>query len=258
MLFASIVAAFFYAAAPVRAAPSARSARLSLAPSVVMLHAHFGQSMTQSIALDNQTGQGFAFDLQADDVVVRDHRRVYVPAGKTPNSIAATAMFLQRSGYVAPNSQQTITVRLTIPQRTNVRAVVIYFRSKRIIADHGLVSLNASLGALITFVLTQNIAVAAGPVHSAPPTASRNLRVEEELTNTGSEPIVPTGVAAIVTPSGALVAKVPFTQQRLLPGERLSFPAEYGGRLPPGSYRVLCSFEFEGRTLTTSGALRVR
>jgi len=45
--------------------------------------------------------------------------------------------------------------------------------------------------------------------------------------------------------------------QRLLPGERLEFSAEYPGELPPGNYRVLCSFQFEGKTLTSEASFEV-
>ena len=58
--------------------------------------------------------------------------------------------------------------------------------------------------------------------------------------------------------AGALAGKATFSAQRLLPGERLEFSAEYPGDLPPGNYRALCSFQFDGKTLTSEGAFEVK
>ena len=43
----------------------------------------------------------------------------------------------------------------------------------------------------------------------------------------------------------------------LLPGERLEFRAEYPDQLQPGAYRALCSFQFEGKTLTSVADFKV-
>jgi hypothetical protein len=113
------------------------------------------------------------------------------------------------------------------------------------------------VGSLITFILSDNIVVQAEPVRVHAATASENLKIVEALKNVGSEPAVPDGVAAFVDASGVLVAKIPFPSQRLLPGERLEFTAEYAGRLKPGAYHVLCTFSYEGKALTNSAEMRV-
>ena len=231
---------------------------LSLSPSVVILKSTFGQTIKQSIGLNNGTSQGLDFEMIADDVVVKNGKRVFVAAGELPHSIAATAVFSERSGHVAAGASQAIQVLLTIPNQTTIRAVAIYFRSKHVVVEHGTVSITATVGSLITFILSDNIAVQAEPVHVHPATASENLKLVEALKNTGSEPVVPDGVAAFVDASGSLVAKIPFQSQRLLPGERLEFTAEYAGRLKPGAYHVLCTFSYEGKALTNSAEMRVR
>jgi hypothetical protein len=68
---------------------------------------------------------------------------------------------------------------------------------------------------------------------------------------------LPEGAAAILNSAGALVGKATFDPQRLLPGERLEFSAEYPGDLPAGTYRALCSFQFEGKTVTNEAAFEV-
>jgi hypothetical protein len=244
-------------AAQAQQPPSASSPpSLSLAPAVVILHAKFGQSVTETITLNNGTNQGLDFDMSAQDVIVKNGKRVFVPAGELPNSIASSAVFSLRSGFVDAQSEKAVQVILTVPAATNIRAVVVAFRSKHYVPSHSMVSLNASLGSLVTFVLSDDVALEAEPVHVHPATGSTNLKVIEAFKNTGSEPVVPVGVAAFIDAGGALAAKLPFQAQRLLPGERLEFTAEYAGRLKPGTYRVLCSFAFEGKNVTSTGEFR--
>ena len=53
-----------------------------------------------------------------------------------------------------------------------------------------------------------------------------------ELRNSGSEPVIPKGVIVVLNASGKRVAKASFSNQRLLPGERLIFAATNPAQLP--------------------------
>src|SRR5579884_1161347 len=70
---------------------------LSLSPAVVMTKGGYGQSVTQTMVLTNGTSRPMAFDMMAEDAIVRDGKRVFVPAGELPGSIAATAIFSKQS-----------------------------------------------------------------------------------------------------------------------------------------------------------------
>jgi hypothetical protein len=236
--------------------PNASSPSVSLAPAVLVIHSKFGQAVTETVTMTNGTAHVLNFDMDAQDVIVKNGKRVFVPAGQLPNSIAASAVFSRRSGTVQPGSEESVQVILTVPAATSIRACIVSFHSKHVAMARNAVSLSASLGSLMTFVLTDAIVVEPGAVRVRAATASANLKVVESLKNTGAEPVVPTGVVAFVDAGGALAAKIPFDAQRLLPGEDLEFSATYAGRLKPGLYRVLCSFEFEGKTLTTTGEFR--
>lgn len=228
-------AAWTYAAA---AAP-----RLALAPAVIPVTTKFGQTVRESVTLDNQTPTGIPFSMSAEDVLVRNGKRTFVQAGQTPGSIAATAVFSQRSGYIAARSQQTVEVLLTVPVTTKVRGVVVFFRSNRVLTQSG-VMLNASLGALVTFTLTGDVHLDAETPRITPATESENLRISDLLVNTGREPLVAAGVAAILSARGALIARIPFSSTRFMPGERLRLAAEYAGTLRPGRYRAICTFTY--------------
>src|SRR5215467_1974260 len=143
---------------PVPPAPEAAKPSISLSPAVVMAKGNFGQGLTQTLTLSNQTGRDFAFELLAEDVVVKDGKRVFVPAGETPNSIAATAVFSQKTVLVKPFSSAAVDVRLTIPAQTDLRAIVAIFRgTDKLQTSSDSVGMTASLGTLITFNLTANV-----------------------------------------------------------------------------------------------------
>lgn len=244
--------------ATVAAAPEATKPSISLSPAVIMAKGNFGQGLTQTLTLTNQTGRDFAFDLVAEDVIIKDGKRIFVPAGETPNSIAATAVFSQKTVVVKSFSSATVDVRLTLPAQTDIRAVVAMFRgTDKLPTSTSSVGMTASLGALLTFNLTNNVKLQPEAVRVNPASDTANMTIAQWIANTGAEPALPEGTAAVLNASGSLVGKATFAAQRLLPGERLEFSAEYPADLAPGKYRVLCSYQFEGKTLTSEGAFEV-
>lgn len=231
---------------------------ISLSPAVVMAKGSFSQTLAQTLTLTNQTARDFAFEMVAEDVLIKDGKRVFVPAGETLNSIASSAVFAQKTVLVKPFSSASVDVRLTLPAQTNLRAVVAMFRgTDKLPSSSGAVGMTASLGSLITFNLTDNVKLQPEPVRVTAASESANMKIAQWISNPGTEPVLPEGAAAVLNSSGALVGKAIFDPQRLLPGERLEFSAEYPGDLPPGNYRALCSFQFEGKTLTTEAAFEV-
>jgi hypothetical protein len=194
----------------------------------------------------------------AEDVLIKDGKRVFVAAGEAPNSIAATAVFTQKTVLVKPFSSVSVDVRLTLPAQTNIRAVVAMFRgTDKLPSSSGAVGMTASLGALITFNLTDNVKLQPEPVRVIPASESANMKIAQWISNAGTEPVLPEGAAVVLNSGGSLAGKAVFDPQRLLPGERLEFSAEYPGELPIGHYRALCSFQFEGKTLTSEAAFEV-
>lgn len=231
---------------------------ISLSPAVVMARGAFGQGLVQTLTLSNQTNTDFAFDLVAEDVVIQKGQRVYVPAGETEHSIAATALFTQNTVVVKAHTASTVDVRLTIPADTKIRAIVAFFRgANRLATSSTSVGVTASLGALLTFNLTDNVKLQPESVQVKPATETANLAVSQWMMNAGTEPVLPEGTAVILNSAGSLVGKTTFQPQRLLPGERLQFTADFPEQLAAGDYKVLCSFQFEGRTLTSDASFKV-
>src|SRR5690349_13041229 len=72
-------------AAPSAAVQPADKPSISLTPAVVMAKGSFSQTLSQTLTLTNQTARDFAFEMVAEDVVVKDGKRIFVTAGETPN-----------------------------------------------------------------------------------------------------------------------------------------------------------------------------
>jgi hypothetical protein len=231
---------------------------ITLSPAVVPLGGRLGQSARHTLTLANTTSMALSFQLEAQDVVVRGGRRVFVRAGEMPQSIAATAVFSARRLDVPPGQSRPVDVTLTLPPAAAHRAVVVLFRGVTRIAAGDKGAATVSLGTLFTFSLSDAVAVAASDVAVRPQSASSNLGFEQTFVNSGSEPVVLKGVTAIVNGSGVLVGKVPAAPRRLLPGERAFLRADYAGELPSGRYRAVTTYEFEGRSGTRSAEFTVR
>lgn len=230
---------------------------LSLSPAVVMLSGDFGQSTTQTLRLLNGTSRPFSFDLVAEDAVAHDGQRTFVDAGSLPGSIAATAVFSQKHVDIPAGETAVVDVTVTLPANTGQRAIRALFRGTNRVMS-GNVPMQASLGALLTFSVTGEVAMSAEPLVLRPQTATANLGASQTCTNSGREPLVAKGVMAIVDARGALVGRSSLQPHRLLPGESARLGGEYAGELDPGKYRVLLTYDFEGQTLTRSADVEIR
>ena len=174
------------------------SPTLTLAPAVVMVKIPAGQSWTRTFQMSNFTPANFRFEIEVQDVVVKDGKRTYAPAGETEGGIAISAVASPREVQIAPQSIGAATVTLTLPAQTSQRGVVIYFRGKTgTPGEDGTVGIGASLGALVTFELSGDYGIMAGDFSVTSQTETSNLTVSHELVNSGREPVLPKGATAI-------------------------------------------------------------
>jgi hypothetical protein len=225
-------------------APPLRSG-ISLSPSVVMIKAQPGQSYRQTLRLTNHTARELAFRLEAQDVVADEGRRAFLSGGERTGSIAATAVFSPKEIVIAPGAVGVAEVTLTVPPSSTVRGVAAVFRGQTVVGTQNGVAMTASLGSLITFTLTGDIRLEAADPEVSAQTDTRNLAITEWVTNVGAEPVVASGAVAFLNQAGALVGKAAVEPQRLMPGERLSFKAEYPALLASGRYRAILSLEYD-------------
>jgi hypothetical protein len=232
-------------------------AAIALSPAIIAVRCKPGQGATQTLTISNHTAGEVRFNLETEDVVVREGTRSFSPAGLIANGIAATSVATPAAVVVKAGEEASVQVTFTLPPETAQRAVVTFFRGVLAAPGNGVVGLGASLGTLITFNLSGDYKLESGPLTASLQTPEANAILSEELRNTGSEPVVPKGVIVILNASGKRVAKASFKTQRLLPGERLMFTATNPAQLAPGRYRTLSSFEFERRVFTSAGEFSI-
>lgn len=245
--------AIILSAAATLFAAAAHAGALSVSPSVVMLRGSLGQSTTQRLSIENSTATTFTFRMEAQDVVVRNGKRVFAVAGETPGSIAATAVFSQSSVTVRPGEKAYVTVTVTLPPQTNCRAVVALFRATESV-HHVL----ASIGTLMTFATGDVIAVDPGEVRVTPQSNAANAAFAQPLVNRGTDPVLARGVVALLDADGKLVGRSELAPVRLLPAERSEIRGEYAGDLRPGRYRVLLTMDLQGTPMTRTAEMVVR
>ena len=235
------------------AADALYAGALSVSPSVIMLRGNLGQSTTQRITIENSTGQIVDFKMEAQDVVVHDGARAFAAAGETPGSIAATAVFSQKSVTVRPNEKVTVAVTLTLPPQTKCRAIVALFRSIGTVGN-----IRASIGTLMTFAVSDEVTVDSGEMRVTPQSNAANAAFASPLVNSGSEPVLARGVVALLDSGGHLVGKSELHPIRLLPAERNEIRGEYPGDLKPGRYRVLMTMDLQGKAVSRTAEMEIR
>lgn len=233
------------------AAPS-----IAISPSVIMLRGAPGLSTTQTLTIVNSMSLEMRFVLEAQDVVIRDGKRVYLPAGQIPGGIALDAVVRPASVVVPAGQSASVGVTFTLPPDTRQRAVVVYFKGRPSV-QKGATSFGVALGALITFNLPGDARIVAGAINATEQSANENVSLSQELENTGSEPALAKGALVILNDAGKRIAKVSIEPHRILPGERLALPVTVPTALSAGHYRVLASFEYEGQVLTNVGQFTI-
>jgi hypothetical protein len=233
------------------------SPSLALSPGVIQVKAQPGASSSHVMTMTNLTGARFRFVMEAFDVVIREGKRVFIPAGETEGGIARSAVFDPPAIELNPGEAGKVKVTLTIPGDPKVRAVVAIFHGQTALSGKGTLMVTGSLGTLITYNLSEKIAIRAGHPTISPQTDNANLTVSQQLENDGLEPAVPKGTLAVLKSSGELIGRVPIEPHRLLPGEKFNCAVEYPHSLRSGKYRAMMSIQHEGGVQTSSVEFQV-
>ena len=241
------------------APPSVRTATsLALSPAVIMIRAKPGASSTHPLTITNLTNNKCRFVMEAFDVVVQGGKRVFVPAGETFGGIARSAIFNPPTLEMSPGESAQVKITLTVPPEPAVRAVAAIFHGQTALPGNGKLMVTGSLGTLITYSLSDKIAVRTGAPTVKPQTETSNLSLSEVLENFGREPVVIKGTLAILKNSGQLIGRVTIESHRLLPGEKFDSVVEYPNIIHRGQYRAMISFVHEGGVQTSNVEFQVK
>jgi hypothetical protein len=104
------------AQAPTTPAPdeiSIPQASISLSPAVITVRGRPGQSTTQNLTIVNHTANEIRFTLATEDVLVRDGKRAYLPAGQVANGIAASTVATLAAIVLKPREEGSVQVTFT-------------------------------------------------------------------------------------------------------------------------------------------------
>jgi hypothetical protein len=236
---------------------SADVGSISVSPSEVMLRGKAGQTTTQILSFTNKTARELSFEMMAQDAVVRDGVRSYAEAGTLPAGIAATAVFSPKVFTAAPGRSVDIRVTVTIPANTTVRAIAVMCQGTTKLGVKP-VYMTASVGTLFTFALVGDVIEAtASPLLIQAPTPSSNLVAGQVVANSGTEPVVATGMLVILNESGAMIGRQAVVPWRMLPGEKTSVRVVYDGRLDAGHYRAMVTYDLTYKNLTSVAEFNV-
>ena len=104
--------------APVPAPSGAPRASIALSPAIIMVRGRPGQSTTQTLTIVNRTASEVHFTVVSEDVVVRDGKRVFVPAGQTANGIAASSVATPSAVTVKAGEEASAQITFTLPPET--------------------------------------------------------------------------------------------------------------------------------------------
>ena len=242
------------AAAPL----SADVGSMSVSPSEITLRGAVGQTTTQILSFTNKTSRVLSFEMMAQDAVVQNGVRSYVEAGTVASGIAATAVFAPKVFTAAPGESRDIKVTVTIPRNTAVRAIAVMCQGTTKLGLKPL-QMTASVGTLFTFALVGDvIAATASPLLIQTPTASANLVARQDVANSGTEPVVATGMLVILDGTGTMIGRQSITGWRMLPGEKTPVRVVYDGRLAAGHYRAIVTYDLTDKTLTSIAEFDVR
>jgi hypothetical protein len=226
---------------------------IALTPAVIAVRAKAGQSFSQDLTLWNNTADTLRFEMQAEDIVVRDGKREFVSAGDLEGGIARYAVFTDTDFVVVPGTSYTTRVTVRIPPNATPRAIACIFMGKTPLATRNSVAMTASLGSLVTFTLADDFKVESQPMRISVDTDAGTVTFRQRVTNTGSDPVVPKGALAIMNTKGAVIARLPVAGQRLLPGESQEFTAERPTLPKAGRYKALFLLQHELTVFSNAG-----
>jgi hypothetical protein len=239
-------------------ADSNDSPAITLTPAVIMVKAKPGQTFSQELTLWNNTIYELRFHMEAQDIVIRDGKRIFLPAGELEGGIARNAVFSNDDVLALPGSSATTHVTVTIPPSPGPRAIACVFMGKSPIETKNALTMTASLGALVTFTLANDYHIENQPLEVQIDPDAKMLTFRELVKNVGSDPIIPEGVIAVTNESGSLIARLPVTSQRLLPGESSEFTAEHPGLPKTGKYKVTLLMQNESALFSNAAEFTIK
>ena len=256
---ATFLAALVGAALCSTAVPARADVSLGASPASLEMTLERGKTAAQTILLFNQgkdpvTVTGYAWDWWHEP----GNPRKFAPPGTLPHSAAKWISFVPEKVTVTPGKGANVTVVVSTPAAASAgNYAVAWFEA---VPDEQPNAKELRVGARLGVLIMTEVRGATKPSISideltiTPPTASRPLKAEVKLTNSGDVHLFPKGTLVLMDRKRKLIGHVGFEKQRLLPGEDRSVALKYGGELKPGDYDAILTVDYgeAGATVKTT------
>jgi hypothetical protein len=184
--------------------------------------------------------------------------RKFAPPGTLPHSAAKWISFVPEKVTVLPGKGANVTVVVATPADASAgNYAVAWFEA---IPDAQANTKELRVGARLGVLVLTDVRGASKPninvdeMIISPPTASRPLKADIKITNSGDVHLFPKGTLVLMDHKRKLVGHVGFEKQRLLPGEDRSVALKFGGELKPGDYDAILTVDYgeAGATVKTT------
>lgn len=242
------------------APPPQKGFGIAISPSVIRLSSKPGQSQRATVRVINNGLTPTQVVTEVSDVgnVVDQEgklSRQFFPPGTLPYSCAKWTLLQDQEFKLASEEHKDVTFLISSPaESTGGSACVVFFRGIPLVETEvpggpaearTTIQIQPRLGAMVFYEIEGTVQRTGSLLSLAhePPGATTPLRILYVFKNSGNADILITGTFYVLDQTKALVAKGDLTPLRTFPGDEGGSETEWTGTLPPGSYRLVVTFE---------------
>lgn len=175
--------------APANAMVSAETTQgqepISLNPTLSVVECEPGRSAKQTLTIANATTSELTFEMTAKDLVVRDGKAAFLPAGATLNGLAATAVFSEKYFNVKPRQTKVVSIEFTVHPQTAARGMLVLLQATDKIT-FGKTTMTPNLGAVITIEAPERTTADLGGVGANAPAGTVSFAISQWMSDAGA------------------------------------------------------------------------
>lgn len=235
---------------------------LSVAPSVV--DAEIPPDTTARVVVTVMNGEATPIRIRHyfEDWWHDGEASVYASPGTTAHSAVGWASVLPEDLVVEGDSVATLELFLTPPEgAAGTYTALLFVEALPGTPGEGAsLSVGGRIGVPVAVRIlgTGTESIVLQDVQVSPPTASAPLRVEVGVRNDGDVHVSPALQGVLVDADGEVRGRLDGEPRRILPGQRRTLEALWGGQLAPGTYQLVLTVGYgTGKAVTTTSPVTV-
>jgi P pilus assembly chaperone PapD len=239
---------------------TANAQSLGLVPAEIRTSFQPGQSTETELTVSNDGTTEMLMRATVSDFWYDENtnEKRFSPPGTSPRSASSWIEVVPRSFVVPPNGTAKVKVLITPPQDASGGYYsVIFVESKPELAqaetaERRAIYANIRLGTLVLLGAngTEQYGVEVKDAKLIPPTATQDLKIEFQLTNTGNTHLFPQAKLAIINDKKQIAARAQKEPQRFFPGQKDTLSFGWNGTLAPGAYTAILTLLYANKLYT--------